>query len=54
MQKIKDKSQKIKVKHSQSTLNCIFRKLISMIVLRNVLKHLSLAFCLLSFMKFMN
>jgi hypothetical protein len=54
MQKIKDKSKKIKVSHLQTIFNIIFVKLIFMIVFHNVLNLLSLSFYLLSFLKFRN
>jgi len=54
MQKIKDKSKKIKVKHLQTIFYIFIEKLISIIILHIVLNLLSLAFYLLSFLKFMN
>ena len=54
MQKIKDKSKKIKVRHLQTIFNFFFVKLIFMLVFHNILNLLSLDFCLLSFLKFMN
>jgi len=61
MQKIKDKSKKIKVRHLQTIFNIFFVKLIFMLVFHNVLNPLSLALAaepaeayLLSFFKFMN
>jgi hypothetical protein len=47
MQKIKDKSKKIKVSHLQTIFNIFFVKLIFMLVFHNILN-------LLSFLKFMN
>ena len=44
MQKIKDKSKKIKVRHLEPIFNIIFAKLIFMLAFHNVLTLLSLAF----------
>lgn len=41
MQKIKDKSKKMKVRHLQTIFNILFVKLIFMLVFHNVLSLLS-------------
>ena len=59
MQKIKDKSKKIKVNQLQTNFKIYYVKLIFMIAFHNVLNlpdsyRESLSFNLLSFLKFMN
>jgi len=54
MQKIKDKSKKIKVRHLQTTFNIFFCKVDFYDFFHNVLNLLSLTFYLLSLLRFIN